>query len=197
MGGKILTSQECELLGETDNWYLTHTLSLYPGVYLGWHETTSQDDAELFNHSCSPNVGVVGQIVFVARRDIAVNEELTFDYDTTETSGEPFECECGADNCRKVVGGESWRNQAFLDSNREFLSWYISPNFKLQTSNFKLQTSAWWFDEKSRFKTAELVVGEMHGCRFHYVWRTWGVRTRIDSSQRTRCGMGRHRVFSG
>src|SRR5262245_65824613 len=31
------------------------------------------------NHSCEPNVGVQGQIVFVARRDIAAGEELTLD----------------------------------------------------------------------------------------------------------------------
>jgi uncharacterized protein len=31
------------------------------------------------NHSCEPNVGVCGQVVFVAMRDIAVGEELTLD----------------------------------------------------------------------------------------------------------------------
>jgi SET domain-containing protein len=34
------------------------------------------------NHSCEPNVGVQGQIVFVAMRDIAAGEELTLDYAT-------------------------------------------------------------------------------------------------------------------
>ena len=36
------------------------------------------------NHSCEPNVGIQGQIVFVAMRPIAVDEELTLDYATIE-----------------------------------------------------------------------------------------------------------------
>src|SRR5947207_2851511 len=31
------------------------------------------------NHSCEPNVGVQGQIVFVALREVAAGEELTID----------------------------------------------------------------------------------------------------------------------
>src|SRR5262245_48119615 len=31
------------------------------------------------NHSCEPNVGIQGQIVFVALRDVAAGEELTLD----------------------------------------------------------------------------------------------------------------------
>lgn len=34
------------------------------------------------NHSCEPNVGVQGQTVFVALRDVLVGEELTLDYGT-------------------------------------------------------------------------------------------------------------------
>jgi SET domain-containing protein len=36
------------------------------------------------NHSCEPNIGVQGQIVFVAMRDIAAGEELTHDWATTD-----------------------------------------------------------------------------------------------------------------
>src|SRR4029079_15088442 len=32
------------------------------------------------NHSCAPNVGILGQIVFVAMRSIRAGEELTIDY---------------------------------------------------------------------------------------------------------------------
>lgn len=98
MGGKILTADECEQLGETDSYYITHTLSLFPGIYLGSHAPSLRDDSELFNHSCDPNIGVLGQILFVARRDISEGEELTFDYDTTEIVAEPFDCDCGSPN---------------------------------------------------------------------------------------------------
>ena len=36
------------------------------------------------NHSCEPNLGLQGQIAFVAMRDIAADEELTFDYAMTD-----------------------------------------------------------------------------------------------------------------
>ncbi len=57
------------------------------------------------NHSCEPNLGLQGQIVFVALRDIAKDEELTFDYAMTDD--EPYEmvCKCGAPNCRGVITG--------------------------------------------------------------------------------------------
>jgi len=36
------------------------------------------------NHSCDPNIGVRGQIVFVAMRDIKSGEELTHDWAMTD-----------------------------------------------------------------------------------------------------------------
>lgn len=33
-----------------------------------------------FNHSCSPNAGMDGQIALIAMRDIVIAEEITFDY---------------------------------------------------------------------------------------------------------------------
>ena len=48
------------------------------------------------NHSCAPNVGLEGQIAFVAMRDVAAGEELTFDYAMTDDE-ESLEMVC---NCR-------------------------------------------------------------------------------------------------
>src|SRR6266705_674378 len=36
------------------------------------------------NHSCDPNIGVRGQIIFVAMRDIEAGEELTHDWAMTD-----------------------------------------------------------------------------------------------------------------
>ena len=54
------------------------------------------------NHSCEPNLGVAGQIVFVALRDIVKDEELTFDYAMTDDEPCEMRCNCGATNsiCR-------------------------------------------------------------------------------------------------
>ena len=54
------------------------------------------------NHSCDPNLGVQGQIAFVALRDLAADEELTFDYAMTDD--EPYAMEC---NCRAPICGRS------------------------------------------------------------------------------------------
>lgn len=55
------------------------------------------------NHSCDPNTRYCGLDV-VASRDIAVGEELTFDYaDCYNEAITPFACKCGAGNCRGWV----------------------------------------------------------------------------------------------
>lgn len=48
------------------------------------------------NHSCEPNIGVQGQIIFVAMRDIAAGEELTHDWATTDDDNYEMRCHCGA-----------------------------------------------------------------------------------------------------
>ncbi|HRE47808.1 MAG TPA: SET domain-containing protein-lysine N-methyltransferase [Aggregatilineales bacterium] len=68
------------------------------------------DVADCVNHSCSPNAGLRGQISLVALRDIAPEEEICFDYGTSD--GDPnfyMPCFCGSANCRGKVTGEDWR----------------------------------------------------------------------------------------
>lgn len=62
------------------------------------------------NHSCHPNVGVRGQITFVALRDIRADAELTIDYAMID--GDPtvrMSCCCGAPDCRGTITGNDWR----------------------------------------------------------------------------------------
>lgn len=58
-----------------------------------------------FNHSCSPNCGIHGEITFVAIRDITEGEELTIDYAFVDNEDYSFECHCGSPNCRHIVTG--------------------------------------------------------------------------------------------
>ena len=46
------------------------------------------------NHSCNPNVGIQGQIVFVAMRDINDGDELTHDWATTDNDDYELRCNC-------------------------------------------------------------------------------------------------------
>ncbi|HEV7806604.1 MAG TPA: SET domain-containing protein-lysine N-methyltransferase [Solirubrobacteraceae bacterium] len=64
------------------------------------------------NHSCDPNCGVrfnptVDGFDFVARRPIARDDEITFDYAMRNYVVEHFpdRCLCGADGCRGTITG--------------------------------------------------------------------------------------------
>ena len=61
------------------------------------------------NHSCAPNVFLdTTELSVFALRDIAVGEELSFFYPSTEwRMAEPFECLCGTPECiGKIAGAE-------------------------------------------------------------------------------------------
>lgn len=77
------------------------------------------------NHSCEPNLGLQGQIVFVAMRDIAVGEELTIDYAMTDD--EPYEmaCDCRAETCRGIITGYDWKQPALQRKYDGYFSWFI------------------------------------------------------------------------
>ena len=59
------------------------------------------------NHSCEPNCGLkvrADGFSMIALRDIAANEELTYDYSThQEHAAEDMSCRCGAKTCRGMV----------------------------------------------------------------------------------------------
>lgn len=62
------------------------------------------------NHSCDPNVGVRGEITFVAMRDIATGEEITMDYAMTEESSYGIKkCRCDTSYCRKILKADAWK----------------------------------------------------------------------------------------
>ncbi|MFD5316374.1 SET domain-containing protein-lysine N-methyltransferase, partial [Streptomyces sp. NPDC127098] len=62
------------------------------------------------NHSCEPNLWHADAFTLVARRDIAVGEELTSDYAThTGVDGWAMDCRCGSRRCRGRVTGRDWR----------------------------------------------------------------------------------------
>ncbi|MGK2962334.1 MAG: SET domain-containing protein [Gemmatimonadaceae bacterium] len=82
------------------------------------------------NHSCDPNVGVRGQITFVAMRDVSSGSELTIDYAMID--GDPFErmpCSCGTRECRKVITGNDWRLPELRRRYVGYFSRYIEDRF--------------------------------------------------------------------
>jgi len=126
-GGNVYTAEEVERLAKRNPRFATHCVSIYKDFLLGPISTTNWelDDTELLNHSCDPNAGVKGQVLLVARRDILPGEEICFDYETTEIAPAPFNCKCGTPLCRKTLDGSAWKDPAFRERNRGYLSSYI------------------------------------------------------------------------
>ena len=82
------------------------------------------------NHSCEPNIGVRGQIVFVAMRDIEAGEELTHDWAMTDDDASSMQCRCGAAACRKIVTGQDWRRRELQEKYGHYMSWYVLEKIK-------------------------------------------------------------------
>jgi hypothetical protein len=79
-------------------------------LFIGPARTEDREGGMIFsNHSCAPNVGVQGQIVFVAMRDVEAGEELTHDWAMTDDDSYEMSCRCGAASCRGVATGQDWR----------------------------------------------------------------------------------------
>src|SRR3990172_13347532 len=53
-------------------------IQIAENLFIGPLDEHEREGSMIFsNHSCDPNIGVKGQIVFVAMRDIQVGEEMT------------------------------------------------------------------------------------------------------------------------
>lgn len=82
--------------------------------------------SEFFNHSCSPNAGMSGQIALVAMRAIEPGEEITFDYAMSDcTDYDEFACACGTTNCRGWVRGRDWQRPELQERYRGYFSPYL------------------------------------------------------------------------
>ena len=106
-GGHVFDRAERDRLAETLG---PAEIQISEHLFLGPRTQEERADSMLYlNHSCTPNLAIEGQIVFVALRDIVAGEELTFDYATGDDDDWTMQCCCGAADCRGVVTGQDWR----------------------------------------------------------------------------------------
>ena len=82
------------------------------------------------NHCCDPNAGFKGQIFLVAIRDIAQDEEVTFDYamclgDSPNASPYKLECRCGSSRCRGWITDRDWMISELQARYRGFFQPYL------------------------------------------------------------------------
>ncbi len=101
-----------------------HAIQIDDELYMVGSEAT--EPADLVNHSCVPNAGIVGNILLVAMRDIAADEEICFDYAMCDSADyDEFICSCGAESCRGVVTSADWRIAELQDRYRGWMSSYL------------------------------------------------------------------------
>lgn len=129
-GGDIVTIDEID---ELPREFFEDFLQIHEGIYIGRKTVGEMATAFKMNHSCSPNIGVKGQTLFITRRDILIGEELCFDYETTELpeKGWRIICHCGSPECRGIINGEAWQDPAFQKKNEGFFSWYLQEKINV------------------------------------------------------------------
>lgn len=78
------------------------------------------------NHSCNPNIGIFGNIISVAMRDIEAGEELTSDYAIwLSDNSYKLKCFCKTANCRNTITGNDWKLPELQKRYKGFFSIYI------------------------------------------------------------------------
>src|SRR6266849_9630586 len=78
------------------------------------------------NHSCDANLGLRGEITFVATRDIRAGEELTHDWATTDDDDYSVKCNCGTANCRRTLTGKDWQRPELQTRYAGYFSAYLA-----------------------------------------------------------------------
>jgi hypothetical protein len=83
------------------------------------------------NHSCDPNLGIRGEITFVAMRDICAGAELTHDWAMTDDDHYSIECNCGARDCRNTLTGKDWQRPDLQQRYVGYFSAYLTRKIAL------------------------------------------------------------------
>jgi SET domain-containing protein len=83
------------------------------------------------NHSCDANLGMRGEVTFVAMRDICAGEELTHDWATTDDDDYSIACKCGAANCRRILTGKDWQRPELQKKYVGYFSAYLARKIAL------------------------------------------------------------------
>ena len=124
-GGHIFHENEIRRMeAESDESYI----QIEDEFYIGAMNKQEVKGNKLFlNHSCDPNLGIRGQITFVAMRNIKAGQELTYDW-AVENAWKgvwKLKCNCGAKNCRRYLRGRDWQLGHLQKKYKGFFSAYI------------------------------------------------------------------------
>ncbi len=122
-GGSIFTREALAplrlLLGSAE-------IQIEENLFIGPARAEEREASMIFsNHSCEPNLGLSGQIGFVAMRNIAAEEELTHDWAMTDDDDDQMHCACGTARCRRIVTGKDWQRPELQTRYGTYFSSYL------------------------------------------------------------------------
>src|SRR4249920_2554546 len=127
-GGYILTR---DVMSTMPEWYGGADIPIADNLYIGPFRREEREGSMIFsNHSCEPNIGVCGQVVFVAMRDIAAGEELTHDWAMTDDDNDAMTCRCGTASCRGTVTGKDWMRPELRSRYVGYFSSYLDEKIR-------------------------------------------------------------------
>jgi uncharacterized protein len=125
-GGHILKGEELFTSSQINSY-----LPLGNNYFLAAKTPEEEEKIKLYvNHSCEPNCGLRGDIVFVAIRDIAKDEELAFDYAFVDDEDYKINCTCNTKSCRKVITGFDWKIKTLQDKYYDYFASYLKEKIK-------------------------------------------------------------------
>jgi uncharacterized protein len=130
MGGDIINPEQLAQLDHTFSIQVEENLYIAPiGIQKAYR----------INHSCEPTAAPIGQITFFALRDIAVDEEICYDYAMTDgTAYDEFECHCGSVYCRGKISGDDWKRPELW----ERYAGHFSPYLQRRIDQLKVHSHA-------------------------------------------------------
>lgn len=127
-GGRILTKAEWEALEPELG---SAEIQISDEFFIAPASKEEREGSMLYtNHSCEPNIGIQGQIVFVAMRDIASGEELTHDWATTDDLDYEIDCDCGSAQCRGKITGKDWMKKELQEKYKDYFAWHIEKKIE-------------------------------------------------------------------
>jgi hypothetical protein len=121
--GHVVTADEIErITAEVGDF----ALQIDDGFYISPRSADEVDDMTVFiNHSCDPNIGFRGQVVYVAMREIKAGEELCHDYSMERSDNYALDCRCGSSRCRGKVTGQDWKLPELQQLYGKYFSIYL------------------------------------------------------------------------
>ncbi len=111
LGGRLVSSDELdrlirEAVANPASAYVD-TITVYEDAHLVLPASTP---VHFGNHSCDPNLWLVGPYQLATRRPVRAGDEATIDYATfSGAEGFAMDCRCGMVDCRSVISSTDWQ----------------------------------------------------------------------------------------